>query len=193
MPRTKQFDENQVIDAAMRKFWESGFEGTSMRDLEQCTALNRTSLYNAFGNKRQLFERALDHYTGKVLGELSTVLNGEPTAKQGIRALLNAVLKLHYDDDNPGGCLVALSVLESAQHDKQTTAMMQGTMQELKRVLQARLSKAKKSGELSKTLDVGATSAAFITTIAGMAVMSKAGFSKLMVKKGNDQVIKLLD
>lgn len=193
MARTKQFDEGQVLDAAMHKFWESGFEATSMQDLEECTDLNRTSLYNAFGNKRQLFERVLGCYTENVLGSLFAELESAPTVKQGVRAFLNAALNLHYDKNKPGGCLMALSVLESAQHDKKTTETMQQTMRELKRVLQTRLSNAKKSGELSQTLDAGGVATAITTTVAGMAIMSKAGFPKSAVKKVGDQIVKLLD
>ena len=193
MARTKQFDENQAIDAAMRKFWENGFDGTSMHDLEQCTELNRTSLYNAFGNKRALFERALGCYNERVLGELFALLESAPTVKQGISDLLHAVLENQFDRNNPGGCMMALSVLESAQHDEQTIETMQQTMHGLKRELQSRLSNAKKSGELSKALDVSGVAATITTTIAGMAVMAKAGFTKPVVKKGINQVIKLLD
>ena len=150
MARTKTFDEAQAIDAAMRMFWEYGFEGTSMQNLEQCTALNRTSLYNAFGNKRALFERALGCYNERVLGELFALLESAPTVKQGISDLLHAVLENQFDKNNPGGCMMALSVLESAQHDEQTIETMQQTMHGLKRELQSRLSNAKKSGQKRK-------------------------------------------
>lgn len=193
MARTKQFDENQAIDSVMLKFWEKGYEGTSIQDLEECTGLNRTSLYNAFGNKQQVFERVMDRYKTAVLGELLESMEAAPTVKQGVLALLNTALNIHYDKSNPGGCLISLSVLESEQHDSDTREMLQQTVQELKRVLQARLNKGKKDGELSNTLDASGTATTIAATVSGMAILAKAGFSKSSVKKTINQVISLLD
>ena len=192
MARTKQFDENQAIDSAMLKFWEKGYEGTSIHDLEECTGLNRTSLYNAFGNKRQVFERVVDRYKKSVLGELLESMDAAPTVKQGVLALLNTALNVHYDRSNPGGCLIALSVLECEQHDSDTREMLQQSVQELKRVLQARLNKGKKNGELSNTLDASGTATTIAATVSGMAVLAKAGFPKSSVKKTINQVVSLL-
>ena len=59
MARTKAFDERRALIAAMLVFWEKGYEATSMQDLEQAMGLRRTSIYNAFGNKRSLFGRVM--------------------------------------------------------------------------------------------------------------------------------------
>ena len=52
MPWVRQFDESEVLEKAMRAFWAHGFEATSLRDLVDCTGLNRGSIYAAFGDKR---------------------------------------------------------------------------------------------------------------------------------------------
>ena len=103
--------------------------------------------------------------------------------------MLNGALDIHFDEDNPGGCLVVLSVMESGQHDDASISAMQQTMQELKSVLQSRISKAKKKGELVKDIDPGATA----TTKAGMMVMGKANMSKASLKKTVNQILGLLD
>ena len=193
MARTKQFDERQALVTAMLVFWEKGYEGTSIQDLEQAMGLNRTSIYNAFGNKRAIFGRVVACYKESVMSSLFTELDGAPTIKEGIRRMLNGALDNHFDEDNPGGCLVVLSILESGQHDEQSQASMQQTIHDLKSALQARLSKAKKSGELSKDLDVGSTATTFATTLAGMMVMGKANFTRTALKKTVNQVVGLLD
>src|SRR5689334_1109973 len=62
MARPREFDENDVLDAAAQCFWARGYEGTSLRGLIESTGLTGASLYNAFGNKRSLYQRALDRY-----------------------------------------------------------------------------------------------------------------------------------
>lgn len=62
MSGAKQFDPDQALDKAMRVFWSQGFEGTSYAALTQATCLNKSSLYNAFGDKRQLYQRCLARF-----------------------------------------------------------------------------------------------------------------------------------
>ena len=193
MARTKQFDERQALVSAMLVFWEKGYEGTSIQDLEHATGLNRTSIYNAFGNKRAIFERVMSCYKESVMASLFAELDSAPTVKEGIRRMLNGALDIHFDEDNPGGCLVVLSILESGQHDEQAQASMQQTLHDLKSALQARLNKAKKSGELSTNLDAGSTATTIATTMAGMMVLGKANFSKAALRKTINQVLRLLD
>ena len=127
------------------------------------------------------------------MSALFAELDGAPNIKEGIRRMLNGALNIHFDKDNPGGCLVVLSILESGQHDEASQASMQQTLQDMKGALQARLSKAKKSGELSEDLDAGSTATTIATTMAGMMVLGKANFSKAALKKTINQVLQLLD
>jgi AcrR family transcriptional regulator len=69
MARSREFDEEVVLDAAMEYFWNWGYEATSVRDLIETTGLTGASLYNAFGDKRGLFRAALDRYVESSIGE----------------------------------------------------------------------------------------------------------------------------
>jgi TetR/AcrR family transcriptional repressor of nem operon len=193
MARTKQFDERQVLLAAMLEFWDKGYEGTSIQDLEHATGLRRTSLYNAFGNKRALFERVLACYKESVMASLFAAMDNAPDFRDGIARLLNAALDINYDEQYPGGCLVVLSVLESGQHDAASRASLERSMQELREGLQARLACAKRRGELPVGLDTGATATTIATVMAGMMVLGKAHFPRSMLKKSISRVLALLD
>lgn len=193
MARTRQFDERQALTAAILQFWEKGYEGTSLQDLEEAMGLTRTSIYNAFGNKRQLFERVLSCYQESVLASLFVAMDSAANIRDGVRRLLDAALGIHFDKDNPGGCLVVLSVLESEQHDEHSRAMLEQTMQELKRMLQSRLTQAKKTGELPADLDATGMATTIAATMAGMMVLGKAGYPKSALRKTIGQVVRLLD
>ena len=191
--RPREFDQQVVLTRAIELFLTKGFEGPSLDDLAAAMNMSRPSLYNAFGNKRAVFDRVMVCYKESVMSALFAELDGAPNIKEGIRRLLNGALEIHFDEDNPGGCLVVLSILESGQHDEASQASMQQTIQDMKSALQARLNKAKKSGELSKDLDAGSTATTIATTMAGMMVMGKANFTKTALKKTVNQVVSLLD
>lgn len=193
MARTKQFDERQALNAAMLLFWENGYEGTSIQDLEQAMGLNRTSIYNAFGNKRAIFNRVMMCYKESVMSALFADLQNAPNIKEGVRRLLSGALDIHFDEDNPGGCLMVLSLLEDNQHDEQAKAALQDAFHNMKDTLQTMLSKAKKAGELSPDLDAGSMATTIATTMTGMMVMGKANFSRAALKKTINQIVSLLD
>ena len=62
MARPREFDEGAVLDAAVLCFWKQGYDATSVRDLVEHTGITAVSLYNAFGDKRALYEKALKRY-----------------------------------------------------------------------------------------------------------------------------------
>jgi TetR/AcrR family transcriptional repressor of nem operon len=176
----------------MLVFWEKGYEGTSIQDLEHAMGLKRTSIYNAFGNKRRIFERVMTCYKESVMAALFVEMDSAPNIREGIRRLLNSALNIHFDTGNPGGCLVVLSVLESGQFDPQAQAAIQQTIHDLKDALQQRLKRAKKAGDLPAGLDVAATATTIAATMNGMMVLGKANFSKAALKKTINQIVGLL-
>src|SRR5690348_16575655 len=74
MAGVKQFDRHEALDRAMAAFWSRGYEATSIDDLVQATRIGRGSLYGTFGDKRQLFLAALDHYWNTVGMEMFSVI-----------------------------------------------------------------------------------------------------------------------
>lgn len=178
MSRTKDFNEDKALEAAMYLFWEKGYEATSMQALEQSMGLKRTSIYNAFGNKRTLFQLALNRYLSIVLSRFLTVLNEAPTAKQAIQQVLSEVLNLHFNKNHPGGCLVVLSLLEKQQHDKATNDLLDSALKQLSDAIIKRLEQGVGDGDIKKSFECKAIGAQVTALITGMIVMAKANFHK---------------
>ena len=78
--RPRGFDAAEALDKALHVFWQRGYEGTSLSDLTEAMGINRPSLYAAFGNKEELFRRALDRYVEKGPGAVYRKALAEPTA-----------------------------------------------------------------------------------------------------------------
>jgi AcrR family transcriptional regulator len=176
----------------MLVFWDKGYAGTSIQDLEVAMGLNRTSIYNAFGNKRRIFERVLECYRESVIASLFAAMDSAPDVREGVRRLLNAALDIHFNERYPGGCLIARSLLEGGQHDEPARASMAQTMHDLRKMLQNRLARAKQAGELPPDLDPGSTANTIATTMAGMMVMGKANFTKAALQRTVSQIVGLL-
>jgi AcrR family transcriptional regulator len=104
MGRPREFSEKAALDAAMRVFWEKGYEGTSLDDLTQAMGINRSSLYSTFGDKESLFRRVISLYGEQQLTFVSNAL-GQPTARKAIEALWLNTVKFLSDSTHPRGCL----------------------------------------------------------------------------------------
>lgn len=82
MARTREFDEDQVLDAAMQLFWEKGYEATSLSDLTSRMGIQRPSIYSTFGDKKELFEAALRRYTMSRASDIRNKLQSHSSVKE---------------------------------------------------------------------------------------------------------------
>jgi TetR/AcrR family transcriptional repressor of nem operon len=86
MARLKAFNEDRALDAAVDCFWMRGYEATSVRDLAEAMGIGGTSLYNAYGDKRALFQRSLERYAERSMERIARLKY--PQAEAGDRRLM---------------------------------------------------------------------------------------------------------
>ena len=106
--RPREFDIEEALAAALRVFWEKGYEGASLTDLTEAMGITRPSLYAAFGNKEALFKRALDLYESEKLAYVGAAL-AAPTAKGVAERLLEGTIA-NVTSECPGCLGVIASV-----------------------------------------------------------------------------------
>lgn len=94
MARPREFDASTVVDAAVDDFWSSTYSSTSTDDLCRSTGLSRSSLYNAFGSKRDLYLTAIHRYSEMKQDQRAALLESEDDG----RALLEQVVAATLDD-----------------------------------------------------------------------------------------------
>ena len=117
MARPREFNEDVALDAAMQCFWAKGYQATSVRDLEAETGLTTPSLYNAFGDKRALFRRALQRYAENSARVRIARLEANLPPKEAIREFIREIVEHSLNDKERRGCLIVNSALEIAPHD----------------------------------------------------------------------------
>ncbi|SEM90319.1 transcriptional regulator, TetR family [Loktanella fryxellensis] len=104
--RPLSFDREDVLDKAMRTFWASGYETTSITDLTAAMGITAPSLYAAFGNKQQLFLEAMRRYAGDH-SVLERTMADAPTARDAVAGMLRGAAILYTGEATPPGCLLA--------------------------------------------------------------------------------------
>lgn len=128
MGRPREFDEAAVLDAATQCFWERGYEATSVRELAEKTGLTGASLYNTFGDKRNLYRRALEHYIDASFADRVRRLEGALPPRQAIDAFFSEIIQRSLDDPQHKGCMLVNSALEVAPHDPEFKEIVAGVL-----------------------------------------------------------------
>jgi TetR/AcrR family transcriptional repressor of nem operon len=127
MARPREFDEEAVLDAAVQCFWKRGYEATSVRDLIEETGITGASLYNAFGDKRALYERALDHYVeGSISDRIRRCEDLAP--REAIGAFFSEILRRSLGDRQHKGCMLVNAALDVAPHDPDVQKIVAGVL-----------------------------------------------------------------
>jgi AcrR family transcriptional regulator len=177
MGRPREFDTDEALCKALQLFWKQGYEGTSLSDLTEAMGINRPSLYAAFGNKEELFLKALDRYAEHHMAFFGQAL-AAPTAREAVSRLLHGFVDAQTDQDSPAGCLgtngaIACSV--EADAVRQELIQRRGAAEHR---LEDRLRAAWAEGDLPPDQDP-ADLARFVMTIAqGTSVQAASGVDR---------------
>ncbi len=124
MPRPRAFDDRVAIDAVVDEFWDRGYHATSTDELCQRTALSRSSLYNAFGKKRDVYLRALERYAAGRQGRRDAVLECEGTGREALRGLFRLVLDEQWADERRRVCLMISARVEVGPCDEDVRRLL---------------------------------------------------------------------
>ena len=172
--RPRGFDADEALERAMRVFWEQGYEGASLTDLTDAMGITRTSMYAAFGNKEDLFRKALERYTE---GPASYVLRAlqEPTARQVATAFLNGAVRATTRPGCPTGCLGVQSSLATGASGRTTRDTVIAWRNEGTSQLRARFEQAVDEGDLPPDTDPGLLARYIMTVANGIAVQAASG------------------
>jgi len=145
--RPKSFDQSEALNAAMLQFWEAGYETSSMQRLVDRMGISRQSLYDTYGNKRELFRAALKRYRNERIEPVITdILRPEIGAIDALRAFL--ISALEGRTDSPSGCLLVRTASECSADDSAVAELVDRCIGEIRGALRERIERGQQSGEL---------------------------------------------
>jgi AcrR family transcriptional regulator len=188
--RPRGFDRDDVLDRAMRLFWERGFEATSVSELTEAMGITPPTLYTFFGDKKHLFLEAVDRYqTGPGCFGMKA-LTEEPTAERAMRRLLLDAVASYSNPKGPKGCLVVLGAINCAAESTDVFNAVADKRRAAESAVRSRITAAQTARELSEDVDVDALTGQMIATLYGLAIKARDGASRASLNRIVEQAMR---
>ena len=178
MARTKDFDEDEVLQKAMNLFWHKGYNGTSMQELVDGLGISRSSMYDTFGDKHTLFMKALENYKKMATAEMKAIVDNAPTAKEAIRRMFEYTVAELLRDDQHRGCFLVNAGVEMAPHDAEVSKMLCENDKQLEKYFNEAIKTGQSNGEISNEQSSHALAQFILNSIKGIRVTAKSGADK---------------
>jgi TetR/AcrR family transcriptional repressor of nem operon len=192
MARPKSFDDDAVLDRALQLFRQRGFEGTSMSDLEAHLGLGRQSLYNTFGDKRELYLKALDLYQRHANGQMLAMLEAPDAGLDALERWLAAnAATVTVPGGAPAGCFTVNSIVERPD-DAPTAARCTRGRECLTAAIRAALSRAQAKGEIAAERDVEGLVGLVVAHVYGLAVLARSGAAERELRAASGALMALV-
>jgi TetR/AcrR family transcriptional repressor of nem operon len=153
--RYRAFDENEVLSQAAEVFWQKGYESSTTEDLLAAMGLNKGSLYNAFGNKKQLFQTVVKHYAAAIFENLRNDIEQSNEPVSVIRAFFREACDLKDLSAHLKGCFLGNAVSELASIDQELEQLAIEKLATLETIFKAALEKGKRLGHLTADFNTG--------------------------------------
>ena len=182
MPWEKQFNETEVVEKAMRAFWERGYAATSLAELVQRTGVGRGSLYSTFRDKHDLFLASLRLYDDRVRRQKLAELEARHSPTAAIRHLLQAFTSDVNERGGNAGCFLTNTALELAAHDAEVGRIVAKSQEEIEAFFARAIRRGHASKEISSSIDADDTARGLLATLIGLLVLTRSRPNKRLLK-----------
>lgn len=185
----RQFDEDEVLGAALEAFWHNGFAATSMIDVAKATGVQRGSLYNAYGDKERLFLLAFERYSSHFLDSVREALSN-PDPAVALTIFLKETIA-HMSAGAPSrGCLTTKTATELPLAGKAIEARIKRLIEDLTALIREALSTPAARRRLS--CDPAIAADLVVTFTRGLAVMERINRNPQHLEKMAQQFVRIL-
>ncbi|MEP2735162.1 MAG: TetR/AcrR family transcriptional regulator [Erythrobacter sp.] len=183
MGRTKLYDPQDAIAAIKNQFWAKGFEGTSLQDLEAATSLPKQTLYREFGDKHQMYLKALGDYERTEILDAATTLSSISGAKKAFEALFEKIIDAVDISNDRRGCFLCNASADRTSIDHEIGAQVSAMLERWRKTFQTALGAAQQSRELSDILLAG---------YIGLRVLARSGLNVVQLRGIAAQMLTLI-
>lgn len=184
MARHKEFDQEAALRGAIAAFGRKGFTATSTEELMNAMNVGRQSMYDTFGDKRQLFLKALALYSQETMSAMAAELSKPGSGLTNLRDAL-----MHFterpDIAATDGCMGINALCEFGLQDQEVLQAMdgQGKIKAMRQLLLKNLRRARTTGELRKDADLTALADFFDNTLAGLRISARGGKNRAELRR----------
>ncbi|MGW2630270.1 TetR/AcrR family transcriptional regulator [Streptomyces chattanoogensis] len=186
MGRPKQFDPDAAVDQAMEVFWRKGYAATTPQDLVDALGIGKGSLYNAFGNKHALFEKALRRYRDSQSLALIEMLEEKGPVKDRLRKALRFLAETDLADPDRRGCMAVNAAAELARTDEVAADLVRRMFDRTEGAFRALVEEGQRTGEIAPGRDARAIGSLLLNTVVGLRLMAR-------IAEGSDRLSRVID
>jgi TetR/AcrR family transcriptional repressor of nem operon len=190
--RPRKFDEDAVLTAAARVFWEKGYHAASIDDLCAATGVLRGSLYGAFGDKLGILLAALARYGEGRITRLAESLQSPNPSRETIRQALLYYTRTVSDLNGPRACFITNTALELLPQEREVGALIQGIFRRMEGLLSAAVTRAQADGVFARGLDEETVGSYLLCSIQGLRILGKV-FGEAELTRVVDLVLRALE
>lgn len=182
MSRTREFDIDDAIGKATKVFWAKGYAASSLNDLTDAMGLSRSSFYETFGSKHDLFLAALSRYRNEIRGQLIRSLDAAPSARDGLCRILDEAVDVIATEQVRRGCFFCNAAAEIGNRDAEGAARVQSGLKTIEDALYRAITRGQQTGEIPAQKDARALARALISILSGLRVIGKAWPDRAMLE-----------
>jgi len=193
MGRPREFDEEEALEKVMELFWHKGYAETSMRDIAAFTGVSHAGIYNTFGDKRDIFKKALIRYDrnigGMIIGPLEEKTSGRTEIEALFRMVESSVVAKQFKD----GCLMCNTAVEFGDESGEFLNIARKNLRRMTTAFESALRRAVQRKEVRDNLDPKAVAAFLTATFHGVAIFARAQMPASYVKHTVETALRQLD
>lgn len=173
MPKVKLFDQQEILEKAMELFWKKGYHATSMQELVSHLGISRSSIYDTFGGKKQLFELTFQRYRETNLKGTTNFLQNQTNVRTGFRLLFEMGINESINDVDNKGCFVINTTSELLPDDEVMQKVLKKNKTAFENIFYKFLLRGEQSGEIPKDKDLKAIASLLFTLYNGIKLIAK--------------------
>lgn len=190
MPRPEVFNRKDIVQKVQQVFWAKGYNGTSMQDLVDATGLNRSSIYNSFGSKHELFMLSLKEYQEQSSANLDQLRLKAKTPLEVLRSLFEMAVHQISGDHKNKGCMLVNCATELANQEAEVQHWLAGSNEKMQGKFADLLEAARDEGELAADTDTRVLSHFLLMSLQGLRVNGLTNRNPKLLSAMVDQVFK---
>lgn len=192
MSRPREFDEAVTLGELMGEFWDHGYHATSTDDLCRRTGLSRSSLYNAYGKKRDCYLQILQCYVDKNEAQGREILEGEQNGLESLRAFMVSVLDRQWADAHRRVCLMINASVEVGASDEGVHDALQANADAFRAVLLELVQRGQRDGSVTTERTAEALAFTLHASLDGLQVQGRLVDDRTMINEAVDTLLALL-